>query len=634
MKKLDQLLNYINSINIDRGGIEFMNSIIQYFGDIIKKDYVIVSHIRSEDLKLATAIAIYSNGEFLQKFTYRISGVQGTIISDKKINFCTGRDQNCLPDYDLLIPCERGSYIGIPLITVDGRVFGLIEVIDNKLITESERKRITIMLKVISVQMALVPETILKTKKRKRSSLILPGDPNITNMILDILPGLFFIYDISEGIKNAYLVNLNRKWYCEKLGYGPDEMPPSYPEFFFSLNENEKVMDALQELVLANYIEVELNTKHKSGYEIPYLFIFNIFSSENRTYFIGFGFDASERKYAESALKQSELYFKNIFNSSSDGILVLDLEYKILNANDAILKMFDYKYEEIIFRNILDFLPVAVYPLLESRRVLMLKNSTTAPIELEVRKRNGEAIPVEINSILINDGETILTTARDITERKLQEKRISNSEIYAEEKERERFAKELHDGLGPLLSTCKIYIHTLNEMLEGQDELLEVSCRALSLLDDALGSLKEISNNLSPHVLRNFGLIKAILSFINKLESLSSLKFEVHFNYDKKLDEVIEFTVYRIITELINNTIKYGEATLVTISIFLDNHHLKVNYKDDGKGFDLEEVKKRNRGFGLVNMESRINKFNGSFFYSTSPGNGVSVEFNLDSNNF
>ena len=127
----------------------------------------------------------------------------------------------------------------------------------------------------------------------------------------------------------------------------------------------------------------------------------------------------------------------------------------------------------------------------------------------------------------------ILATIRDLTERKMLEKQIFNSEILSEERERERFSKELHDGLGPILSTCKIYLHSLNEMLARDSELLKISDRALTLLDDALVSIKEISNNLSPHVLRNFGLVQAIIAFTHNLENISDLKFEVHYNYDE-----------------------------------------------------------------------------------------------------
>jgi signal transduction histidine kinase len=212
------------------------------------------------------------------------------------------------------------------------------------------------------------------------------------------------------------------------------------------------------------------------------------------------------------------------------------------------------------------------------------------------------------------------------------EQQIFNSEILSEERERERFAKELHDGLGPILSTCKIYLHSLNEMLADQRDFLKISERALILLDDALASIKEISNNLSPHVLRNFGLVQAVIAFTHNLENISDLKFEVHYNYDERLNEIIEFTAYRIITELINNSVKYAEASLIVIDINLNKPHLSVSYSDNGKGFDPDTNTKQKRGFGLSNIETRISKFNGDYSYKTAPGKGVKVNFTLETN--
>ena len=454
------------------------------------------------------------------------------------------------------------------------------------------------------------------------------------NHILNLFPGLFFMYEVTRGFESARLIRFNRKWYSEKLGYGPHERPGGFPEFIFSPDAVEKTGVMLQELKLNKAADFETDLRHKEGYDIPYLFVANLFKAGDHMFFTGIGIDISERKYSEIVLRQSEEYFKNIFNSSTDGILVLDLEFQLLNANDAIFRMFDYKFEDVVFHNVLDFLPAHSRQVLMERSVMLMNNEQTSPIELEIKKSTGEPVPVEINSIIIKYGGRtgLLTTVRDLTERKMLEKRIFNSEIRSEEKERERFAKELHDGLGPILSTCKIYLHSLNEMLAGREELLKISDRALTLIDDALGSIKEISNNLSPHVLRNFGLVQAVIAFTHNLETVSTLKFEVHYNYEERLNEVIEFTAYRIITELINNSVKYADATLIVIDIVLNRPYLSVSYSDNGMGFDMNDVKRAKKGFGLTNIETRISKFNGLHSYETSPGNGVKVAFALDLN--
>ncbi|HLN19736.1 MAG TPA: PAS domain S-box protein [Bacteroidales bacterium] len=422
-------------------------------------------------------------------------------------------------------------------------------------------------------------QVVIKNSHEKVYSSITENALN--NLILNIFPGLFFIYDVTEGFDHAYLLRFNSRWYHEKLGYATNAIPASYPDFLFSPDETSKTKSIINILENSKNADFEINIRHNAGFDIPYLFVANLIETD-RKFFTGVGIDISERKYTESALRQSEEYFKNIFNTSSDGILVLDSHHKILNANKAMLRMFEYKFEDIAFQNVLDYIPEPAHKLILERAVQLFKNEATAPLEIEVRKSSGATIPIEINSIPIKyaDKKGILTTVRDLTERKMLEKQIFNSEIMSEERERERFAKELHDGLGPILSTCKIYLHSLNEMLSQENELLKISGRALSLLDDALVSIKEISNNLSPHVLRNFGLVQAVIAFTHNLENISDLKFEVHYNYDERLDEVVEFTAYRIVTELINNSIKYAEAAHVKIDINLDRPFLNVSYRD------------------------------------------------------
>lgn len=472
-------------------------------------------------------------------------------------------------------------------------------------------------------------QIIVQEKKDVRVS-----STEFTDLILNIFPGLFFIYEITSGFDKPKLITYSQKWFSEKLGYNHDILPRHYPTFIFSPSETIKAKKLARELILHNNTEFEIDLRHAEGYDIPYLFLTRFIESGSRKYFTGIGIDISERKYTELALKQSEEYFKNIFNSINEAILVMDLDFTLVNANSRFLKMFDYKFEEIVFHRMLNLVPVESRSLIRNHVKKYIDTGETNPIELDVRKRTGEKMPVEINSIVIRYGERtgILATVSDLSERRRLEKEIFNSEIRSEERERERFAKELHDGLGPILSTCKIYLHTLKEMLSDKAEQLRISNRSLDLLDDALSSIKEISNNLSPHVLRNFGLVQAIIAFTHNLENISGINFEVHYNYDERLNELIEFTAYRILTELINNSIKHSEATLIVIDIILEKPNLKISYSDNGKGFNLEKTKKMNKGFGLRNIENRVNRLNGFYSCITAPSNGIIVNFVLDIN--
>jgi PAS domain S-box-containing protein len=474
-------------------------------------------------------------------------------------------------------------------------------------------------------------QIIVQKLKEQEGSIV---RNEFSDLILNIFPGLFFIYDVSSGFEKPRLLRFSQKWFCEKLGYNYDDLPEDFPEFMISPSETRKTKKLIRELLLHKNSELEIDLRHAEGYDIPYLLLTRYVDVGEKRFFTGIGIDISERKYTELALRQSEEYFKNIFNSISEGILIMDMDFTLVNANSRFLKMFDYQFEEIVFNKMLNLVPHESRLLLKNHVKKYIETGVTTPIELDVRKRTGEKIPVEINSIVIKYGERtgILATVSDLSERRMLEKEIFNSEIRSEERERERFAKELHDGLGPILSTCKIYLHTLKEMLSDKEEQLRISNRSLDLLDDALSSIKEISNNLSPHVLRNFGLVQAIVAFTHNLENISGINFEVHYNFDERLNELIEFTSYRIITELINNSIKHSEASLIIINIDLEKPNLQVTYSDNGKGFNFEKVRKMKKGFGMRNIENRISKLNGSYSCVTAPSSGIMVNFVLDIN--
>jgi PAS domain S-box-containing protein len=756
MKKINQVLKYIYTQNIGKTGIDFLHPVIKYLADITGKDNILVSRISDNGENPGSSVVFLSGGRFLPEYIFNLKDTPCSNVATGNLCIFKKNVRTLFPDDKQLSRVKAESFIGAPLWSSDGKVLGLIAMMDRNPITDDEEEEIATLLQVISVRVAQSLEgEIMSSQKKflemkykqlfdnartaifimdpyiiyecnpytlkmfecerdeiigkmpkdfspalqidgissdkraneyiqsalegeirpfewlhttkngrefyalvilsrievnskyhlqaivhditssKKSGLLLQQEKDFAEMLIDTLPGYFFMDDISDGMDNPIRIRTN-KWMTEKLGYSNIDLTNTSQSDYFSPAELEKFNDtsALLELRRNNYCEIEAAIKHKDGFEIPYLWLLYTFKREDRTYLMGFGIDISEKKQAEWALQISEQKFRNIFNHISDGIIVMDMEHRILNVNFTVLNMFGYKIEDVVFDGIYKYIPVEYHAILDTRTVAMLKDGPMNPIEIEAQKSNGELITVEISSIIAKygDSDAIITTVRDISERKSYEKKIFNSVIYAEEKEREHFARELHDGLGPILSTCKIYLHSLSERLDEDKDLLSISRRALVLLDDALGSIKEISNNLSPHILRNFGLVQAVLSFTNNLETVSGLNFRVNYNYDGRLDDVIEFALYRILTELINNTIKYSRASLVEIALELNDPELKITYSDNGIGFDLTEVKKLNKGHGLLNMESRVRKLNGKFEYITSPGNGCNVAIVLNSN--
>jgi signal transduction histidine kinase len=211
--------------------------------------------------------------------------------------------------------------------------------------------------------------------------------------------------------------------------------------------------------------------------------------------------------------------------------------------------------------------------------------------------------------------------------RRLTEKMFLNTIIQTEEKERKRFAKDLHDGLGPLLSTVKMSVSSLAQIKhdEASREIVE---NTEMVINEAIKSLKEISDNLSPHVLNNFGLVRALNNFSNKINVTKTIRINLVANMkDERFDSNVEVILYRVICELINNTIKHAHAKKIDISLTQDEDFLTIIYKDDGKGFDVNKVIEQpaSSGMGFSNIYSRINSLKGEIKIESAHKKGTLV---------
>lgn len=206
--------------------------------------------------------------------------------------------------------------------------------------------------------------------------------------------------------------------------------------------------------------------------------------------------------------------------------------------------------------------------------------------------------------------------------RREAEKRVLAAVIRTEEQERQRFAKELHDGLGPLLSVIKMLVSGLdgNNSLEVNDKIRHNLRQAV---DEAITGVRDISANISPHILNNFGLKDAIEAFIKRLGQTDN--FKVYFTTNltnERFSYTVEVVLYRVLCELINNTLRHAAATRVTIDLQLDDGVLYLEYTDNGIGFDINAVA-RHEGMGLNNMRYRLQSGNGDMEISSTHGRGM-----------
>lgn len=215
-------------------------------------------------------------------------------------------------------------------------------------------------------------------------------------------------------------------------------------------------------------------------------------------------------------------------------------------------------------------------------------------------------------------------------EKRANEKKYLSVVISTEENERKRLANEIHDGLGPLLSSVKMSVSALKKY-HNDSESGEILRNIEKITNESIKSIKDISNNLSPHVIQNFGLVKALQNFINKINSSRSVKIDFIENLKQfRPEQNTEIVLYRVVCELINNTIKHAKASNIYIQIEFDTKDINLNYKDDGIGFEVDNLfKPKEKGMGFYNIFSRINSLQGSIETFSAPGKGTSVNIRI-----
>ena len=206
-------------------------------------------------------------------------------------------------------------------------------------------------------------------------------------------------------------------------------------------------------------------------------------------------------------------------------------------------------------------------------------------------------------------------------ERSLFRKRLLSAVLRTEERSRSDFAKELHDGMGPLLSSAKMTLSAIStdNMSEEQRQILQNS---RALIDESIRSVREISSNMSPHILTNFGLAQGVRNFASHISQLNTTDIAFSTNLSKeRFDNNTEVVVYRVICELINNSLKHSGCSKIDISLLLNNSTLQLEYRDNGCGFNMAEVD--SKGIGLSNVFSRIDTLNGEIKIESNKGRGM-----------
>lgn len=267
------------------------------------------------------------------------------------------------------------------------------------------------------------------------------------------------------------------------------------------------------------------------------------------------------------------------------------------------------------------------FTLLSVERIVQFLRANGQQLPYEVFVWLGLIVSVSMSIGVMYAHKLFRYIARLNRQRQLLNKRVLTAVLRTEEKSRSRFSKELHDGLGPLLSSARMSLSALRREDLPADQQ-EIVGNTTYVIDEAIRSLREISNNLSPHVLNDFGLARGIRNFVDKSAAIHSVKMRFTTNLrSERYDTDVEVILYRVVCELVNNSLKHSGCSEINLALSRSGDTLSLDYSDNGMGFNPAAV--TDCGMGLSNIASRIHSLNGRFDITSGRGLGMQAKIQV-----
>ena len=326
---------------------------------------------------------------------------------------------------------------------------------------------------------------------------------------------------------------------------------------------------------------------------------------------------------ADINTEKSYHFLVSVISSAPYGILAMNLNCEVIIANYHAKDYLEIPFEVRDLPGKKIFECTDHIPRLKSKLNKYLKNGRK-PFNLEAMPFSNKYLT--IRGRVIQDGYII--TVENITRLKEIEAASLNSTFQGQEQERMRLAKEIHDGLGPLLSTVKYNLESIHSDLRinTSGEILTRLDNSIRFVDTITGEMRNISRDLMPKALSDFGLFEALESLCRRVDDSNKMKVnfyatKIHERFDKN----IELGLFRIAQELVNNAIKHSQADLLNVQLIQHSESLLLMIEDNGRGFDDNALIPENQGIGLLNVESRVKALGGEFFIDSLEGKGVTV---------
>jgi PAS domain S-box-containing protein len=344
-------------------------------------------------------------------------------------------------------------------------------------------------------------------------------------------------------------------------------------------------------------------------------------------------YEMTHRGFQETnaALRVSEARYRELFENANDIVFTADLNGNFTSVNRAGERLTGYERSEALsmkFRAVVA--PEYVEVVRVARELKLSGRQEGTRYELEILTKDGRRVPLEVNTRLIYENGKpagVQGIARDITERKQAEQALHRLNARLEEEAR-RIAHALHDQAGQLLTSVYLAVaEVARELPNGARQKLD---RISVLLDHVAEQLRQLSHELRPIILDDFGLVAALEFLAQGVSKRGALAVTVEASIVGRLPPAIETALYRILQEALTNVSKHARAGRVTVRLQQDGPMIKCSVVDNGVGFDASVVcPDMKAGLGLIGMRERLAALGGTLSITTGRGQGTTLSMSV-----
>jgi PAS domain S-box-containing protein len=348
--------------------------------------------------------------------------------------------------------------------------------------------------------------------------------------------------------------------------------------------------------------------------------------------------DITERKWAEAALRESEDKLRLLLDSTAEAIYGIDLEHRCTFCNPACLRILGYQHvDEVLGKNMHELIhhtraDGTLFPLEECRihRVKRTGEGVHAEDEL-LWRANGTGFPAEYWSYPQRKGHGVVgavVTFVDITERKLAEAALANVSrklIEAQEQERARIGRELHDDIGQRLALLAIELQQLHEEPLILPKVRSRMGELQKQISEIAADIQSLSHELHSAKLQYLGIAAAMRGFCREFgeQQKVEIDFQKH-DLPTPLSPVISLCFFRVLQEALHNSAKHSGARHFEVRLWGTPDQIHLTVRDSGVGFDREAAR-TSRGLGLISMEERLKLLNGTLTIESQPNRGTTI---------